>query len=151
MVKTSAAIVHDPGTGKVVGVALMGRATRRPLIKSGFQHLKELGVVEITPRPLNGSDHQSFEGANVPGLVFRQDPAEYRLTHHTQTDTLDKAREPDLIQGAQVMAIMAARIANRDLMLPRDKPAGTGRRGFGEPTEEKKSDSADKAKSGSAE
>jgi hypothetical protein len=148
MPKTSAAIVHDTGTGRVVGLSLMGRETLKPLIETELPILKELGVVEITPRPLMGSDHQSFEGANVPGLVFRQDPAEYRLTHHTQTDTLDKAREPDLIQGAQVMAILATRIANRDLMLPRDKPpgAGGGRRGF-QDTEEKKSEGADKAKS----
>ena len=35
--------------------------------------------------------------------MFQQDPAEYRLTHHSQSDTLDKAREPDLIQGTQVI------------------------------------------------
>ena len=37
------------------------------------------------------------------------DTDEYRLTHHTQSDTFDKAKEPNLIQGAQVMAVTAMR------------------------------------------
>ena len=44
---------------------------------------------------------------------------EYRLTHHTQSDTFDKAKEPNLIQGAQVMAVTAMRIANLPDLLPR--------------------------------
>ena len=55
--------------------------------------------------------------------------AEYRLTHHSQSDTLDKAKEPDLVQGAQVMAVTAMRVANLPDLLPREKPAGTGRFG----------------------
>jgi hypothetical protein len=47
--------------------------------------------------------------------------AEYRLTHHSQSDTLDKAHEEDLIQGVQVMAVAAMRIANLPTLLPRDK------------------------------
>jgi type 1 glutamine amidotransferase len=135
MAKTSAAIVHDTGTGKVVGLSLMGREVLKPLMEAELASLKELGVTDISTRSMGGSDHQSFEGAGVPGFMFRQDPAEYRLTHHSQSDTLDKAREPDLIQGAQVMAVIAMRIANRPEMLPRDKPAGgTGRRGAGRQT-----------------
>ena len=42
------------------------------------------------------------------------------LTHHSQSDTLDKAREPDLIQGVQVMSIMATHIANLPSLLPRE-------------------------------
>jgi hypothetical protein len=47
--------------------------------------------------------------------------AEYRLTHHSQSDTLDKAHEADLIQGAQVVAVAAMRIANLPSLLPRDR------------------------------
>ena len=53
---------------------------------------------------------------------------EYRLTHHTQTDTFDKAKEPNLIQGAQVMAVTAMRVANLPELLPRDRPKGGVRR-----------------------
>jgi carboxypeptidase Q len=119
--KTSAAVVHDTGTGKIVGLSLMGRDVLKPLMEAELASLKELGVADISTRSMGGSDHQSFEAAGVPGFMFRQDPAEYRLTHHSQSDTFDKAREPDLVQGAQSMAVIAMRIANRDEMLPRTK------------------------------
>jgi carboxypeptidase Q len=123
---TSAAIVHDTGTGKITGLALQGRDIIKPIMETELASLKELGVTDINVRPMRGSDHESFDGAGVPGFMFRQDPAEYRLTHHSQSDTLDKAKEPELIQGAQVMAVVATRVANRDEMLPRDKkPAAT--------------------------
>lgn len=123
MPKTSAALIHDTGTGKVTAIALQGREILRPIMERELVSLKELGVTEITARSLGGSDHMSFEAAGVPGFMFRQDPVEYRLTHHSQSDTLDKAREADLIQGAQVMAIMAVRIANLDELLPRERRA----------------------------
>jgi hypothetical protein len=119
--RVSAAIIHDTGTGRVVGLTLQGRDVLKPIVEAEVASLKTLGVEDISTRSMGGSDHMSFEGAGVPGFMFRQDPAEYRLTHHSQSDTLDKAREPDLVQGAEVMAVLAARIANRAELLPRDK------------------------------
>ena len=66
-----------------------------------------------------GTDHWSYHQAGVPGFAANQDSDEYRLTHHTQSDTFDKAKEPNLIQGAQVMAVTAMRIANLPDLLPR--------------------------------
>jgi Zn-dependent M28 family amino/carboxypeptidase len=85
---------------------------------------------------MGGSDHSSFEQVGVPGFAVQQDMSEYRLTHHSQSDTLDKAREADLIQGAQVMAVMALRVANLDNLLPRDRPARTAPKGKGKPNPE---------------
>lgn len=121
MDRTSAAIVHDTGTGKVMTLALQGREKLKPLLEREFAGLKALGLNELSTRNMGGSDHQSFDSAGVPGFMFQQDPAEYRLTHHSQSDTLDKARPDDLVQGAQVMAVMALRIANLDTLLPREK------------------------------
>jgi len=70
-----------------------------------------------------GTDHLSFEDAGVPGFACNQDIDEYRLTHHTQSDTFDKAKGPNLIQGAQVLAVTAVRVANLPELLPREKPA----------------------------
>ena len=56
------------------------------------------------------TDHQSFEAENVPGFACAG-PDEYRLTHHTQSDTFDKAKEPNLIRAPQVMAVTAMRLA----------------------------------------
>lgn len=123
MTKTSMALVHDTGTGRVVGIGLQGRAAIKPIMEKELVTLKELGVTDIDLRGMGGTDHLSFEKVNVPGFAVRQDPAEYRFSHHSQSDTLDKAREPDLIQGAQVMAIAALRVANLPQLLPRDKPS----------------------------
>jgi carboxypeptidase Q len=123
MPKTSMTLVHDTGTGRVVGIGLQGRASIKPILEKELVSLKELGVTEIDLRGMGGTDHLSFERVNVPGFAVRQDPADYRFSHHSQSDTLDKAREPDLIQGAQVMAIAALRVANLPELLPRDKPA----------------------------
>lgn len=122
MAKTSMALVHDTGTGRVIGIGLQGRESIKPIMEKELVSLKELGVIGIDLRSMIGTDHQSFERVNVPGFAVRQDPAEYRFSHHSQSDTLDKAREADLIQGTQVMAVAALRVANLPQLLPRDKP-----------------------------
>lgn len=134
MAKTSLCIVHDTGTGKVEMIGTQGRPVLKPIFDREFVTLiKDLGVKEITNSSQGGSDHGSFDADGVPGIMFFQDMSEYRFTHHTQSDTLDKAKEPNLIQGAQAMAIAGLRVANLDSLLPRDKPAGRGgfRRGGG--------------------
>jgi carboxypeptidase Q len=130
MARTSLAIVHDTGTGRVTALGTQGRESLKGVFEKEFPSLKDVGVKDITTKRSFGSDHQSFDAAGVPGIMFTQDPAEYRFTHHSQSDTLDKAKEPDLVQGAQVMAVMALRVANLPSLLPRDPaPAGRERRG----------------------
>jgi carboxypeptidase Q len=132
MAKTSVALVHDTGTGKVLGFGLQGREAVKPIMDKELVSLKNLGFNGVTLRSLNGTDHQSFEAVGVPGFACAQDGDEYFLTHHTPSDTLDKAKEPNLIQGAQVMAVTAMRVANLPALLPRDKPKGAFNRGQGE-------------------
>jgi dipeptidyl aminopeptidase/acylaminoacyl peptidase len=118
--RISMCVVHDLGTGKVTGLGLMGRQSLQPILEKELASLKPLGVTQMSLARMGGSDHASFDQAGVPGFYFLQDPAEYRLTHHSQSDTLDKAHEADLIQGAQTMAVLAMRIANRPGLLPRE-------------------------------
>lgn len=122
MPKTSMALVHDTGTGKVQGIGLQGRPKVKPILEAALVSLKELGCTDINLRSMPGSDHMSFESAGVPGFAVQQDWVEYRFTHHSQSDTLDKAKEPDLIQGAQVLAVAAFRVANLPELLPHEKP-----------------------------
>ncbi len=125
MPKTSVALVHDTGTGKVLGFGLQGREVIKPIMERELISLKNVGgFTGVTLRGMGGTDHLSFEQAGVPGFACDQDMDEYRLTHHTQSDTFDKAKEPNLIQGAQVMAVTAMRVANLPDLLPRDKPKG---------------------------
>jgi hypothetical protein len=121
MAKTSVCIVHDTGTGKVVGLGSGARPVLKAMLEAELAALKELGLTDFTTRAGGGSDHVSFEGAGVPGFAFKQEVATYRFTHHSQADTLDRAQEPDLVQGAQVMAVAAMRIANLDELLSREK------------------------------
>jgi hypothetical protein len=137
MPKTSVALVHDTGTGKVMGFGLQGREAIKPIMDRELVSLKNLGgFTGCTTRSLSGTDHQSFEAQNVPGFACDQDMDEYRLTHHTQADTFDKAKEPNLIQGAQVMAVTAMRVANLPDLLPRDRPKGANKGGFGRAKED---------------
>jgi carboxypeptidase Q len=121
LAKISMALAHDTGTGKVTGIGLQGRDILKPIFESELASLKEVGLKEINLRSMGGTDHVPFERAGVPGFAVQQDMGEYRLTHHSQSDTLDKAHPEDLIQGVQVMAVAAMRIANLPTLLPRDK------------------------------
>jgi hypothetical protein len=123
MPKTSMALVHDTGTGAVTGIGLQGRESVRKVLEGELGSLTGTGFEGVTLAGTGGTDHLSFEDAGVPGFACRQDIDEYRLTHHTQTDTFDKAKEPNLLQGAQVMAVTALRVANLPELLPRDRPA----------------------------
>jgi carboxypeptidase Q len=122
MPKISMALVHDTGTGKVLGIGTQGRESSQKILQSELVSLKELGCTDINTRSMPGSDHQSFESAGVPGFAVQQDWDEYRFTHHSQSDTLDKAKEASLIQGAQVLTVTALRVANLPNLLPHDKP-----------------------------
>ncbi len=146
MPKTSMALVHDTGTGRVTEIPLQGFNSAKTVLDPELAILKELKV-EVVVGTQGGTDHLSFATEGVPGFAFHQDPAEYYLTHHTQSDTLDKARWPDLIQGSQVMSITAMRVANLPEMLPRQRetpprtPDGKG----GNPKGAKKGENAPKA------
>lgn len=121
LAKTSAALVHDTGTGKVIGLGWFGRPVLKSLLESELTALNDLGVADVHNRAGGGSDHVTFDQAGVPGCMMRQEIAGYRFGHHSQADTLTLAREADLIQGAQVMAVTAMRIANLEKLLPRER------------------------------
>jgi carboxypeptidase Q len=120
--RMSAALVHDTGTGKVIGLGWMSnREELGPILETELASLKELGVKELCGRGFGGSDHMSFDRGGVPGCAFNQEIAGYRFGHHSQADTMEMVREDDLRQGVQVMATAALRIANMDRLLPRAK------------------------------
>jgi len=121
LAKHSVALVHDTGTGKVTGFGLEGRGNVKSVMEEELVTLKTLeGWKGLSNGGIGGgTDHYPFHKAGVPGFACNQDIDEYRLTHHTQSDTFDKAKAPNLIQGAQVLTITAVRIANLPDLLPR--------------------------------
>ncbi|CAN5274085.1 M28 family metallopeptidase [soil metagenome] len=122
LAKTSAALVHDTGTGKVLNLHLMGRTAIVPILEPELLSLKAIGFEGLSLTSMSGTDHLPFEKAGVPGFPCKQEWDEYRFTHHTQSDTFDKAKPENLVQGAQVLALTAYRIADLPAMLPREKP-----------------------------
>jgi hypothetical protein len=117
--KTSACLIHDTGTGKVTGLGWMGSGDLKKVLEAELGALKDLGVTSVHGRAGGGSDHVPFGRAGVPACLCNQEIAGYRFAHHSQADTLEMAREADLVQGAQVLAVTAMRIANLDTLLPR--------------------------------
>jgi carboxypeptidase Q len=117
--KISAVLVHDTGTGRVRALGMHDNYQDRELIDQVLTPLPELKLLEPSMARSYGTDHLSFDDAGIPGFFCMQDPAEYRLTHHSQTDTFDKVWKDDLNQGAQVLATFAYNTAQLPTLLPR--------------------------------
>jgi carboxypeptidase Q len=117
--KISAVLVHDTGTGRVLTLGLHDNYQDRELVDQVLSPLSELRLLEPSMARSYGTDHLSFDDAGVPGFFCIQDPAEYRLTHHSQSDTFDKVWKDELNQGAEVLAAWAYNTAQLPVMLPR--------------------------------
>jgi carboxypeptidase Q len=123
MDKYDVVFIHDTGTGRVKGAWLQGRAEDKPMLEAQFGMLKDMKLMtddlNLLPGKMNGTDHASFDDAGVPAFAFNQDPAEYSLTHHSQSDTFDKVRADDLKQGVCALAIMGYTAAQSPDRYPR--------------------------------
>ena len=117
--KISGVLVHDSGTGRVLTIALHDNYQDRPILDQLITPLGSLKLLEPTMRRMYGTDNLSFDEVGVPGFWCVQAIAEYRLTHHSQSDTFDKVWKDDINQGAQVLAAWAYNTANLPEMLPR--------------------------------
>jgi carboxypeptidase Q len=117
--KISGVLVHDTGTGRVLTLGLHDNYQDRELVDQVLAPLHELKLLEPSMARSYGTDHLSFDNVGVPGFFCIQDSAEYRLTHHSQSDTFDKAWKDDLNQGAEVLAAWAYNTAQLPEMLPR--------------------------------
>ncbi len=117
--KISAVLIHDSGTGRVLALGLHDNYQDREIVDQVIAPLHDLKLLETTMAREYGMDSLSFDEAGVPGFWCVQDLAEYPQTHHSQSDTFDKAWKDDLIQGAQVLATWAYNTAELPAMTPR--------------------------------
>jgi len=117
--KISAALIHDSGTGRVLAVGLHDNYQARETVDQVIAPLGQLKLLETTTAREFGTDSLSFDEVGVPGFWCVQDLAEYPKTHHSQSDTFDKAWKDDLTQGAQLMASWAYNTAQLPAMVPR--------------------------------
>jgi len=110
----------DYGTGRIRGVFLGHDLQAADLLKSWLSPLEDLDASTVSPRPMQGTDHQSFESIGIPAFMFIQDDLEYfSRTHHTNMDVLDRLQEQDLVQAATVLASLALQAADSDVRVPR--------------------------------
>jgi carboxypeptidase Q len=114
-----AVLVLDNGTGAVTGQALQGRKDLEGLWKQLLAPVSALDADSVRDATKSGTDHLSFLPYGIPGFNFDQKPRGYDHTHHSQSDSYDKAVEGDLKQAAAVMAITAWELANLPELLPR--------------------------------
>jgi carboxypeptidase Q len=128
MAKISGVLIHDMGTGKVKSIGLQGRYDLREVMEKVVEPFKDaVNLEELSMRVMMGTDHLSFLPHGVPAFAVVQDPAEYRKTHHTESDTFDKVYPDEITQGAKVLAAWAYNVAMLPDVLPRDpKPARPG-------------------------
>jgi hypothetical protein len=110
----------DNGTGKIRGIYLQGNDACGPIFENWLVPFNDLGAKTVTISNTGGTDHQSFDGAGLPGFQFIQDPIEYDTrTHHSNMDVYEHLIEDDLKQIATIVAAFAYNTAQRDEKLPR--------------------------------
>ena len=114
-----AVLVLDNGTGAITGQALQGRKELEGLWKELLAPVARLDADSVRDASKTGTDHLSFLPYGVPGFNFDQLRRGYNHTHHSQSDTYDKAVAGDLKQAAAVMAVTAYELANLPRLLPR--------------------------------
>jgi carboxypeptidase Q len=114
-----AVLVIDNGTGAIRGQALQGRDDLEGLWRQLLAPVASLGADSVRQANKMGTDHLSFLPYGIPGFNFDQLPRGYNHTHHSESDTYDKAIPGDLKQAAAVMAVTAWQLANLQELLPR--------------------------------
>ena len=114
-----AVIVLDNGAGAITGQALQGRPDLYYLWRALLKSVHDLNADTVTDAMKGGTDHLSFLPYGVPGFNFNQITRGYNHTHHSQSDTYDKAIDWDLRQASTVMSVSALELANLDGMIPR--------------------------------
>ena len=114
-----AVIVLDNGVGAITGQALQSRLDLYYLWRALLAPVHDLHADTVTDNNKGGTDHLSFLPYGVPGFNFNQITRGYNHTHHSQSDTYDKAIDWDLRQASTVMAVSALELANLSGTVPR--------------------------------
>lgn len=124
-----AAVILDNGQGPVVRLNLGGHKDLIPAMQKFADAVKSFGKLEVNDRSSFGTDAGPFILAGLPGINMGQDSPEYRYTHHSAVDTLDKVDPDILTRDATMMALTSFWIADRPERLaspwPPEKTART--------------------------
>jgi carboxypeptidase Q len=108
-----AAIILDAGQGVVTGLSLGGRDELLDAFKPFAMALDAFDADRINSYPEFGTDTGPFTLRGVLAIGLNQDGSDYRLTHHSPVDTLDKVDPAILARNATVEGLTAFWIADR--------------------------------------
>jgi len=122
-----AAVVLDFGQGPVTGFQMGGRNDLIPEMQKFAEALQAFGDLQVDDEPEFGTDTGPFILEGIPGINLNQDSPDYKYTHHSAVDTLDKVKADVLDRNATVMALTGFWIADRPDRLanpwPKEKTA----------------------------
>jgi carboxypeptidase Q len=108
-----ATLILDSGQGPVVGFQMGGHEELIPTVKVFAAALQAFGKLDVDNEVEFGTDTGPFTLAGLPGINLNQDSPDYKYTHHSPVDTLDKVQADILDRNATVMALTAFWIADR--------------------------------------
>jgi Zn-dependent M28 family amino/carboxypeptidase len=60
----------DNGTGAIRGIYLQGNQAVAPIFRQWIEPFRAIGMTTVTIANTGGTDHQSFDGAGLPGFQF---------------------------------------------------------------------------------
>ena len=121
--KMDAALVDDTGTGRIYSIALEHLWSTGPLMWEIYRPLREVfHLHSLSTRYFGSSDHVTFLRAGVPAYFGIQYPAHYREVHHSQTDTFDKLRPRQEIEGSALLAAWMWNVSQMPPALPHHRP-----------------------------
>jgi carboxypeptidase Q len=122
-----ATLILDAGQGVVTGFQMGGHEDLIPTMQKFAATLQAFGKLDVDNEVEFGTDTGPFTLAGIPAINLNQDTTEYKYSHHSAVDTLDKVQPDILDRNAAVMALAAFWIADRPERLaspwPQEKTA----------------------------
>lgn len=119
----------DNGGGAIRGVYAQNNPAIAAIFRTWLEPFRDIGAAYVSPRGVGGTDHQSFDAANLPGFQFIQDPIDYdSKTHHTNLDFYESLQPEDLRRNATILAGLCFLASNHSERLPRKQPAPPAQR-----------------------
>ena len=108
-----ATLVLDAGQGAVTGFQMGGHDELIPVMQKFAGTLQAFGKLDVDNEVEFGTDTGPFTLAGIPAINLNQDTTEYKYSHHSAVDTLDKVQPDILDRNASIMALAAFWIADR--------------------------------------
>jgi hypothetical protein len=110
----------DNGSGKIRGIYTEGNLAVVPIFREWLAPFASMGATRVVTPPTGGTDHVFMQSVGIPAFQFIQDPLDYgSRVHHSNIDTYDHLKVPDLKQATVIMASFLWMAAERDQPLPR--------------------------------